>query len=168
MDVTFATGLVVGIVAAVFVGFLVFKARVIEGTAHTRLPDLRMVIAVAALVVAIVALVRSGHTDAASNTAPSSASSPTSTSPEPSTSSVSSSSSSTTSSVLSTVIVPNLVGLSQTAAVAELQNRGLKSKVESLPLSNGTPPGFVITQTPVALSTTTTGAVVMLGVSGGP
>jgi PASTA domain len=167
--VTFATGLVVGIVAAVFVGFLVFKARVIEGTAHTRLPDLRMVIAVAALIVAIVALVRSGHTDPASTSAPpSSASSPTSTSPEPSTSSVSSSSSSTTSSVFSTVIVPNLVGLSQSAAVAELQNRGLKSKVESLPLSNGTPTGFVVTQTPVALSTTTTGAVVMLGVSGAP
>ena len=68
--------------------------------------------------------------------------------------------------MLSTVIVPNLVGLSQSAAVADLQNAGLKSKVESLPLSNGTPPGFVVTQTPVALSTTTTGAIVMLGVSG--
>jgi eukaryotic-like serine/threonine-protein kinase len=165
--VTFATGLVAGIVAAAFVGFLVFKARVIEGTANTRLPDLRMVIAVAALVVAIVALVRSGHTDpGATSTAPSSTSSPTSTSPEPSTSSVSSSST-TTSSVFSTVIVPNLVGLSQSAAVAELQNAGLKSKIESLPLSN-VPAGFVVTQTPGALSTTTTGAVVMLGVSGAP
>ncbi len=162
MTVTFATGVVVGIIAAAFVGFLVFKARVIAGTASVRLPDLRTAIAVVALVVAIVALVRSGHTDPGST---SSASGPTSTSPEPPTPTVSSSST-TSSSVLSTVIVPRLVGLSQTAAVAELQNAGLKSKIESLPLSNGTPPGFVVTQTPVAFSTTTSGASVVLGVSG--
>jgi hypothetical protein len=168
--VTFAIGVVAGLAAAAFVGFLVFKARLIAGTASMGLPDLRTVIAVVALIVAIIALVRSGHTDPRSATdASSSSSDSASTSPEPSTSAVSSTSSSsatTSSSVLSTVIVPNLVGLSQSAAVADLQNAGLKSKVESLPLSNGTPPGFVVTQTPVALSTTTSGATVLLGVSG--
>ena len=67
---TFAVGLVAGIVATVLVALLVFKARVIAGTAKPRLPDLRMAIAVAALIVAIVALVRSGHTSDSRSTNP--------------------------------------------------------------------------------------------------
>jgi PASTA domain len=157
--VTFAAGVVAGIVATALVALLVFKARVIAGSAGTRLPDLRTVIAVAALVVAIVALVRSGHTSQPRSTSarpvgpPSTASSTSAPAP-----------SSTTSSVLTTVTVPNVVGLSQSNATMQLQRAGLRTQVRPLPLGNVVP-GFVVEQTPMAFSTTSSGAVVVLGVS---
>jgi beta-lactam-binding protein with PASTA domain len=42
----------------------------------------------------------------------------------------------------------------------------LRTHLEPLPLSN-VPAGFVVTQTPPAFSTTTSGAIVVLGVSAG-
>src|SRR5205823_7284767 len=112
--VTFAVGLVAGVVATVLVALLVFKARVIAGTAKTRMPDLRMAIAVAALIVAIVALVRSGHTSdtRSTNPAPTDSSDSPSTAPAPSSSVSPAGASSTTSTVFRTVTVPNVTGLS--------------------------------------------------------
>lgn len=163
---TFAVGLVAGIVATVLVALLVFKARVIAGTAKTRLPDLRMAIAVAALIVAIVALVRSGHTSDArsTNSAHIDASDSPSTSPAPSSSAPTPGPSSTTSSVFTTVTVPNVTGLSQSDAVTQLQRAGLRTQVRPLALRS-VPAGFVVEQSPIAFSTTTSGAVVVLGVS---
>ncbi|MDP9332972.1 MAG: hypothetical protein M3Q30_06655, partial [Actinomycetota bacterium] len=80
---TFAAGVVAGIVATTLVALLVFKARVIAGTAGTHLPDLRTVIAVTALVVATVALVRSGHTSRSTSAAAGAANGPPTTSPVP-------------------------------------------------------------------------------------
>jgi PASTA domain len=165
--VTFAVGLVAGIVATVLVALLVFKARVIAGSAHARLPDLRTVIAVAALIIAIVALVRSGHTSQtrSTSTASGDASDSPSTSPAPSSSaSTAGPPSSTTSTVFTTVTVPNVIGLSQSNAVTQLQRAGLRTQVRPLPLKS-VPPGFVVEQTPIAFSTTSSGAVVVLGVS---
>ena len=164
---TFAAGVVAGIVATALVALLVFKARVIAGSAGTHLPDLRMVIAVAALVVAIVALVRSGHTSGSESTS-ARPEGPPSTSPAPSTAdSTSAPPSSTTSTVLTTVSVPNVVGLSQSNAILQLQRAGLRTQVRQLPLGNVLP-GFVVEQTPMAFSTTSSGAVVVLGVSTTP
>jgi cytochrome bd-type quinol oxidase subunit 1 len=164
--VTFAVGLVAGIVATVLVALLVFKARVIAGTAKTRLPDLRMAIAVAALIVAIVALVRSGQTSEArsTNPAPVDAIDSPSTSRAPSSSVSATGASSTTSTVFTTVTVPNVTGLSQSDAVTQLQRAGLRTQVRPLPLKS-VPAGFVVEQNPIAFSTTTSGAVVVLGVS---
>jgi len=164
--VTFAAGVVAGIVATALVALLVFKARVIAGTAGTRMPDLRTMIAVAALVVAIVALVRSSHTSGPESTGASNG--PPSTSAAPSTApSTSAPPSSTTSTVLTTVSVPNVVGLSQSNATMQLQRVGLRTQVRPLPLGNVLP-GFVVEQTPMAFSTTSSGAVVVLGVSTTP
>jgi hypothetical protein len=161
--VTFAAGVIAGIVATAVVALLVFKARLIAGNVGINLPDLRTVIAVAALVVAIVALVRSGHTSDSQST--SAANGTPSTSPAPSTPrSTSGPSSSTTSTVLTNVTVPNVIGLSQSNAIARLQSAGLRTQVRPLPLGNVLP-GFVVEQTPMAFSTTSSGAVVVLGVS---
>jgi hypothetical protein len=159
--VTFVAGLLAGLVAAAIFGLLVFKARVIAGRASTRLPKLSTVIAVVALVVAVIALFRSGEADPRSTAPPGSTSDPASTSP-PSSTLVSTST--TTSSVLATITVPNVVGLSQSAATSELQHAGLRSRIEPLPLSS-VPAGFVVTETPGAFSTTTSNAIVVLGVS---
>jgi hypothetical protein len=161
--VTFVAGIVAGIVATVLVALLVFKARVIAGNAGTRLPDLRTVIAVAALVVAIVALVRSGHTSRSQST--SATNDTPSTAPAPSTAgSTTGPRSSTTSTVLTTVTVPNVIGLSQSNAISQLQRAGLRTQVRPLPLGNILP-GFVVEQTPMAFSSASSGAVVVLGVS---
>ena len=162
---TFAAGVVAGIVATALVALLVFKARVIAGRAGTRMPDLGTVIAVAALVLAIVALVRSGHTSGSESTG-AGPGGPPSTSPAPSTvdSTSAPAPSSTTSTVLTTVTVPNVVGLSQSNATMQLQRAGLRTQVRPLPLGNVVP-GFVVEQTPIAFSTTSSGAAVVLGVS---
>ena len=158
--VTFAAGFLVGIAATAFVGMLVFKARVIAGNSNVRLPDLRTVIAVVALMLSIVALARSGRTGSPSSSAAAGgADDPPSTAPVHSTAT-----STTTSSVLKTLTVPNVVGLSQSAATLELQHAGLRSRIEPLPLSS-VPAGFVVTQTPGAFTTTTSNSVVILGVS---
>ena len=157
--VTFAAGVVAGIVATAVVALLVFKARVIAGSAGVRLPDLRTVIAIAALVVAIIALVRSSDGADARSTSitPDTANGPPSTSPAPPPSS-------TTSTVLTSITVPNVIGLSQSNAISQLERVGLRSQVRRLPLSNVVP-GFVVQQTPMAFSTTSSGSVVVLGVS---
>lgn len=160
---SFVAGLVAGLVAAAVFGLLVFKARVIAGRTSTRLPKLSTVIAVVALVVAVIALFRSGEADRRSTTPPGSANDPPSTAPP---SSIAVSTSTTRSSILATITVPNVVGLSQSAATSELQHAGLRSRVEPLPLSS-VPAGFVVTETPGAFSTTTSNAVVVLGVSAG-
>jgi hypothetical protein len=163
--VTFAAGVVAGIVATALVALLVFKARVIAGSAGTHLPDLRTVIAVAALIVAIVALVRSGHTSRSTSAAAGAANGAPSTSAAPSTAgSTSGPPSSTTSTVLTNVTVPNVIGLSQTNAILQMQRAGLRTQVRPLPL-NSVPAGFVVEQTPMAFSTTSSGGVVVLGVS---
>jgi PASTA domain len=159
--VTFAAGLVAGLVATAVFALLVFKARVIAGRASTRLPNLSTVVAVIALVVAVIALVRSGDAGSRSTAPPGSTSDPPTTAPL---SSTVVSTSTTRSSVLATITVPNVVGLSQSAATSELQHAGLRSRSEPLPLSS-VPAGFVVTQTPGAFSTTTSNAVVVLGVS---
>lgn len=131
------------------------------------MPDLRSLIAVAALIIAIVALARSGQHDTTTTaaavpaTVPTPAAPPTTTAPG-STSSSSSSTTSTT--VLREVNVPKVVGLTRDAAIAALQSAGLRSHVQTLPLTN-VPPGFVVTQSPMAFSTTSSGAIVSLGVS---
>jgi hypothetical protein len=173
--VTFVAGLVLGIIITALGGLFVFQARVIEGNGRARMPDLRNLIAVAALIIAIVALARSGDHDATTTSdvtvstlePPTSAPSTTSSAPG---SSLSSGTTSTTSSTSTTelrpVTVPNVVGLEQTAAIAALQRAGLRSHVQSLALGN-VPAGFVVTQTPIAYSTTTSGSMVLLGVSAG-
>ena len=160
---TFAAGVVAGIVATALVALLDFKARVIAGTAGTRMPDLRTMIAVAALVVAIVALVRSGHTSGSKSTS-ARPEGPPSTSAPSTADSTSAPPSSTTSTALTTVTVPNVIGLSQSNATLQLQRAGLRTQVRQLPLGNVLP-GFVVEQTPMAFSTTSSGAVVVLGVS---
>jgi hypothetical protein len=169
--VTFVAGLVAGIVITALGGLFVFQARVIEGKGRNRMPDLRNLIAVAALIIAIVALVRSGDHGTTTTTAltvptaePPTADVPTTTSSAPGSSS--STTSTTTTTLLRQVTVPSVVGLAQTAAIAALQRAGLRSRVQSLALGN-VPAGFVVTQTPIAYSTTTSGAIVVLGVSAG-
>ena len=162
---SFVTGLVAGIVAAALAGFFVFRARAVAGQPSGRYLDLRALISLAALVVAVLALVRSGDSGSDSTSSASSAAT------DPSSSSVTtdgSASSSTSSSILvSNVTVPNVVGLSQTAATQALQAVGLRVHVQSLPLSN-VPAGFVVTQTPIAFSTTAPNAVVIIGASVAP
>jgi cytoskeletal protein RodZ len=171
--VTFVAGLVAGIIITALGGLFVFQARVIEGSGRARRPDLRNLIAVAALIIAIVALARSGDHDATTTsdvTVPTlepPTSVPTTTSSAPgSSSSTTSTTSSTSTTDLRPVTVPNVVGLEQTAAIAALQRAGLRSRVQSLALGN-VPAGFVVTQTPIAYSTTTSGSIVLLGVSAG-
>jgi hypothetical protein len=159
--VTFVAGLLAGLVAAAVFGLLVFKARVIAGRAGTRPPKLSTVIAAVALVVAVIALLRSGEADPRPTAPPGSTGDPPSTAP-PSSTAVSTST--TRSSALATIAVPNVVGLSQSAATLELQQAGLRSRIEPLPLSS-VPAGFVVTQTPGAFTTTTSNSVVILGVS---
>jgi hypothetical protein len=159
--VTFVAGLVAGLVATAVFGLLAFKARVIAGRAGTRLPKLSTAIAVVALIVAVIALFRSGEADPRPTAPPGSTGDPPSTAP-PSSTAVSTST--TRSSVLATITVPNVVGLSQSAATLELQHAGLRSRIEPLPLSS-VPAGFVVTQTPGAFTTTTSNSVVILGVS---
>jgi hypothetical protein len=168
--VTFVAGLVAGILITTLGALFVFQARVIEGADRSRMPDLRSLIAVAALIIAIVALARSGQHDTAATTAVTPSTAPTtpaaggpsSTAAPGSTSSTSSSTTSTT--VLREVNVPKVIGLTRAAAIAALQSAGLRSHVQMLPLPN-VPPGFVVTQSPEAFSTTSSGAVVSLGVS---
>lgn len=164
--VSFAAGVVAGIVATALVAFLIFKARVIAGQTTTRLPDARMVIAVIALFIAVIALVRSGHTSTNASTH----SSDTTDEPRPTAPTTATSggtaTSTTTSTVFTSVTVPNVVGAQQADAIKQLKRVGLDAKIELLPLSSA-PPGFVVTQAPVALSTTTTHAIVTLGVSSG-
>jgi hypothetical protein len=174
--VTFVAGLVAGITITALGALFVFQARVIEGKGRDRMPDLRNLIAVAALIIAIVALVRSGDhhatakTDATvPTTEPSTSAGPTTASSSPGSSapgSSSSTTSTTSTTLLRQVTVPNVVGLAQTTAIAALQRAGLRSRVQSLALGN-VPAGFVVTQTPIAYSTTTSGAIVVLGVSAG-
>jgi hypothetical protein len=160
--VTFAAGVVVGIALTAFVRMLVFKARVIAGSSNIRLPDLRTAIAVLALMLSIVALARSGRTSSSSpSAAPNGTGDPPSTAPAQS---AVNSTSTTSSSVLKTLTVPNVVGLSQSAATLELQRAGLRSRIEPLPLSSVVA-GFVVTQTPGAFTTATSNSVVILGVS---
>jgi beta-lactam-binding protein with PASTA domain len=66
--------------------------------------------------------------------------------------------------VLARVTVPNVIGLPQAAAIEQLRVVGLKADVQTLPLKS-VPAGFVVTQTPNAFSTTTTNAIIALGVS---
>jgi hypothetical protein len=161
--VTFVAGLVAGIIITTLGALFVFQARVIEGAGRNRMPDLRSLIAVAALIIAIVALARSGqHDSKATTVATVPATVPTTTGAPAATSSTSSTTSTT---VLRQVTVPKVVGLSQEAAIAALQGSGLRSHVQMLPLAN-VPPGFVVTQSPGAFETTTSGAIIALGVSG--
>jgi hypothetical protein len=172
--VTFVAGLVAGIIITALGGLFVFQARVIEGSGRARRPDLRNLIAVAALIIAIVALARSGDHDATTTSdatiptlePPTSVATTTSSAPGSSSSSTTSRASSTSTTDLRPVTVPNVVGLEQTAAIAALQRAGLRSRVQSLALGN-VPAGFVVTQTPMAYSTTTSGSIVLLGVSAG-
>jgi hypothetical protein len=170
--VTFVAGLVAGIIITTLGAMFVFQARVIEGAGRNRMPDLRSLIAVAALIIAIVALARSGQHDTTATTAvtvpttPAAGPPTTARAANSSTTSPSSTSPSTTSTtLLRQVTVPKVVGLTQAAAIAALEGNGLRSHVQMLPLSN-VPPGFVVTQSPDAFSTTTSGAIVALGVSG--
>jgi hypothetical protein len=160
--VSFVTGLLAGIVATALAGFFVFRARAVGGQSSGRYLDLRALISLLALVVAVVAFVRSGDSGSDSASAPSAPATDRSSS---SVATDGSASSSTSSSVLvANVTVPTVVGLSQKDATAELQALGLRVLVQTLPLRN-VPPGFVVTQTPIAFSTTTRNTVVIIGVS---
>ena len=162
--VTFAAGIIAGIVVTALVGLFVFQARVISGDRKVPRPDLRSLVAVAALVVAIIALVRSGDNGSpASDTTPRPTDQPVTT-VAPTISSTTTSESTTSTTVLRDVTVPNVVGMTQTTAAETLTRAGLRSHVQTLPLTN-VPAGFVVTQTPMAFSTTTSGAIVSLGVS---
>ena len=159
--VTFTAGLLVGAGVTAVAALLVFQARVVAGTSQPRLPRFSTVIAVVALVVAIVALARSGDSgDRSAAPAPGGTTGSSTSSPAPTTPPVTTSSST----VLASVRVPNVIGLAQATAISNLHRAGLKAQVENLPLGN-VPAGFVVTQTPVAESNTTSGAVVVIGVS---
>lgn len=160
---TFAAGLIAGIVVVSLGGLFVFQARVIGGTVRTLRPDPWRAVAVVSLIISIVALARSAD-HGGNTTAPvaDTTTAPPATAP-PST--VASSTTSTTA-VLREVSVPNVVGMAQAAAIEALQRAGLRSHIEPLPLAS-VPAGFVVTQTPIALSTTTSGAIVQIGVSAG-
>jgi hypothetical protein len=164
--VTFAAGLVAGIVITALGGVFVFQARVIEGSGRSRMPDLRNLIAVAALIIAIVALARSGDrgsTPARDVTGPTA----TSVVPPTASSSLPGSPSSTTSTTeLHPVTVPKVIGLTQTDAIAALDRAGLRARVQPFAVGN-VPAGFVVTETPMAFSTATSGSIVLLGVSTG-
>jgi hypothetical protein len=163
--VSFATGLVAGIVATVLAGFFVFRARAVAGQASGRRFDLRAFTALLALVIALIALIRSGDSGDGSQTTtrpdatdPAASSGPTSSAPT---------SSGPATSAPALVSVPNVVGLTQANATAQMQSAGLRVSVQTLP-SRSIPSGYVVSQTPNALSSTTANAVVILTVSARP
>ena len=158
--------MVTGLVAAAIAGMLVFRARVVSGHPSNRYLDLRALIAVAALFIAIVALVRSnGHN---ANDSQRAAADVTSTTPRPSETNAEAPPTdapvSTTTIAQAEVSVPNLVGLSQSDATARLHAAGLQASIQKVPLAN-VPAGFVVTQTPAALASTTANSSVIIGVS---
>ena len=153
---TFAVGLLVGCGAAVAVGLLV--ARFWRGSDRAKGPDLTTWLAAVALVLSIVALVRSGRdspTPTAEPTPPSTATAPAPTAPLPTT---------TVTTARATVEVPNLVGLPRAIAVQRVQGLGLQSDVETLALAS-TPSGYVVSQTPLPASRLPVGSTVVLVVS---
>ena len=155
---SFTAGLLLGIGITALAALFVFQARVVAGTSQPRVPRFSTVIAVVALVVAIVALVRSGDSDRSAVPASDGATSSSTSFPAPTAAPLT-----TSSTALATVTVPNVIGQAQATAISNLRRAGLKAQIENLPLGN-VPAGFVVTQTPVAASSTTSGSVVVLGV----
>ena len=164
---SFAAGVIAGIVATALVAFLVFKARVISGQTNVRLPDLRLTIAILALIIAIVALARSGKT---TSTTASDTTTTTEAFVDPTPTTTHGASTTTTSTAagggLTTVTVPNVIGVSQATAIDRLHQAGLDAKVQLLPLTS-VPAGYVVTQSPVAFATATSHSTVEIGVSSG-
>jgi PASTA domain len=116
-------------------------------------------ISAVALVVAGIALARSGgHGRSAASSPTTTSSTTTTTVPEPA-------GSTTPSTQLGgTVSVPNVVGTARNVAVATLEKAGLKVSVDTLALAN-VPPGFVISQNPLPAGLVMPGATVALVVS---
>ena len=151
---TFAVGLLVGCGAAVAIGLLV--ARSGRRSDRTKGPDLTTWLAAVALVLSIVALVRSGRDSPAPTAEPAQApTAPAPTAPLPTT---------TVTTARATVEVPNLVGLPRAIAVQRVQGLGLQSDVETLALAS-TPAGYVVSQTPLPVSRLPVGSTVVLVVS---